>query len=73
MLQEPKTERKNKTTKKNPPQTTPREREWGQGRRDGGPTALMISFLMSGLRQLAAHAFVRLPDLLGNLKGCCYL
>jgi len=69
--------KKQKERKKKPTQkkhlTPPREREWGQGKRDSGPTALMDSFLMSDLRQLAAHSFVRLPDLLGNLKGCCYL
>lgn len=45
----------------------------GREKRDSGPTALMDSFPMSGLRQLAAHSFVSLPDLLGNLKACCYL
>lgn len=45
----------------------------GWEKRDSGPTALMDSFPMSGPRQLAAHSFVSLPDLLGNLKGCCYL
>ena len=46
---------------------------WAGKKGDSGPTALMDSFPMSGLRQLAAHSFVSLPDLLGDLKGCCYL